>query len=222
MSHRQVLARLGAFVALVVVLGWPRPAVQRIFNAGFCAVANALFASAEIGRGGRARLDPAPPAVERRPGDTVTADSTLRLTVDGFTGELPVGLSLRRDALLPLVIFLAAMLAAPLDRRARARGIAAGTVIVIVTAIAATRMLAWWMFATQLEQVLVLSSWARDGLDLLQRALLLPPSNRFVGPLLLAVVLVTLARRKGVAKLSIPGGSSRLASPARRRHVRHA
>jgi hypothetical protein len=55
--------------------------------------------------------------IKRHDGDNVTADTVLGLSVDGYQGTIPLGVRLRRDVYLPLLIALTLIACSPLPVR---------------------------------------------------------------------------------------------------------
>src|SRR5262245_9580265 len=103
-SRRQIAARVAAFFVLLGVVGWPWQPVRRAFASAYCATAGALLARVHFAGGaGHAHLRPAPEAA-RHPGDNVTTDAVVELSLDGRPGRPRLGVNLRRDAYLPLLI----------------------------------------------------------------------------------------------------------------------
>jgi hypothetical protein len=144
--------------------------------------------------GGRARVSPLP-EVSRRIDDHVDADALLVLSVDGFQGTLPFGLSLRRDVYLPWLMLAALLVVAPISTMVRMAAPVIAGLIVWASNVGACALLAMWTFATRLRGVYTLSPAAFRGADFLYGALLAPPGNRFIGPLVLGLLIVFLDRR---------------------------
>jgi hypothetical protein len=133
-------------------------------------------------------MEAAAGAVDR--GGAIVEDARLVLSVDGFEGELPFGLSTRRDAYLPALLLLGAVAGAPLGARRKLVCVGAGIATVWVLSLVCVHLTAVWIFATRLEGVYAADSAWRGVLDVVAGALLLPPSNRFALPLVLALGLV--------------------------------
>lgn len=194
-SDRRRFARSAAlFLAIVMVAGWPWERVALAFSAAYSRVVDALlFDHVTFGAGGHAHLKPFPRRIGAA-GDAVTADAELSLTLDRHAGALRVGASLRRDAWLPLVIVVAIGVAAPGAARTRLRRAAIGAAVVFAYSVAALWLAVLWMFAVQIRGVYALSDGARGIIDLANRALLLPPGNRFIVPLAVGFVLLWMRR----------------------------
>lgn len=186
---RQPAARIAAFLILVGVAGWPWSIVRHAFSSAYCATVGAtlpLFGFGEDGLG-HARVLAAPPTDVRRPGENVTSDAEVELSLEGSTRHSRLGVNLRRDAYLPLLILISAVLVAPLRPRSKGICLLAGVPIVLAASLAALVVLVGWVFAGGLGPPTALTS---PTLDLMVRMLLEPPGNRFIGPLVLAALLI--------------------------------
>jgi hypothetical protein len=188
-ESRQLLIWFGACAGLLSVLAWPRAPVTAGFSEAFCKIGNPLLERLEFGNGGRVALMPAREQ-QRQVSDSVAADTTLRLRVDGYNGDLPFGMSLRRDAYLPLVILVAVISTAPLRLRPKLGALVLGALVVWALSLGAVCLAAVWIFAERLARVYELPAHHKDWIDLAYRALLLPPSNRFIIPIVVGVGLV--------------------------------
>lgn len=206
-TARRVAVALAAFLGVLIAGAWPWPSVQRGWSAIYCPVANLVIAPQTFGRGGRARLR-ALPSIERHANDNVTADAVLSLSVAGFGGDLPLGMSVRRDAYLPLWILVSLLIAAPLGFARRLKALAIGIPLMMVLNLASLELLVTWTFASQLRGIYpadTSSLWLR-AIDLAYGAVLVPPGNRFIAPLGAGAVLIALfqGRRHAVTKPSRP------------------
>jgi hypothetical protein len=162
-----------------------------------------------FGHGGHARLSPRDELV-RGAGDAVTADATLSLSVDGFEGDVALGVSLRRDACLPLLVVSAAALAAPGAPRRRGQRLVVGFAVVLAYTIAALCLVVLWTFVVRMRDVYAVSDLSRATVDLAHRMVLVPPANRFIVPLAVGVALGFWGRsapRSGVS--STPDASAK-------------
>ncbi len=194
-TPRRVAVSLAVFFALLVVGAWPWPPIQRGWSAIYCPFANLIIAPQTFGQGGHARLRPLP-RIERHPTDNVTADAALALTVDGFDGDLAIGMSVRRDAYLPLWISIALLIAAPLGFARRLKALAIGIPVMMALNLAALELLVTWTFAFQLRGIYpadTVTVWTRL-VDLAYGALLTPPGNRFIAPLGVGAALIVWLR----------------------------
>jgi len=186
------------FLLLLAVAGWPWPTVRRAFATAYCATAGALVSGASFSGGaGHARLLPAPAKTVRQPGDNVTSDAVVELSLDGNPSHPRLGVNLRRDAYLPLLILVSAIAVAPLRIRGKAICWLVGVPVVLAASLGALLMLISWIFAGGLGPPDALKSMT---LDLAVRMLLEPPGNRFIAPLVLAALLV-LGRLKREQRL---------------------
>jgi hypothetical protein len=191
---QRVAARVVAFFLLLAVAGWPWPTVRRAFASAYCATVGAALAQLSFASGsGHARLLPAPPDAVRRPGDNITADAVVELSLDGRPGHPRLGVSLRRDAYLPLLILVAAIAVAPLSIRSKAISWLIGVPLVLGGSLAALAMLVSWVLAGGLGPQSAVKS---SALDLAVRLLVAPPGNRFIAPLVLAALLIAVRLRR--------------------------
>lgn len=193
-SRRQLATSFLILAGTLTVGFWPWPGLRAAFAGAYCGAADLVLQHAEFGRGGHVRLRPAAPTDVRRAGEQVTSDATAAITVDGFAGELALGLNLRRDVYLPLVVLVAVIGAASLGPRRKLRCLAAGLPGALALSFASLWLLFVWTFGRQLRGVYHLSGWSTTLLDLGYSALLAPPSNRFVFPLILALGLIYRVR----------------------------
>jgi hypothetical protein len=194
-TRRRVAVSLSAFLLLLVAGAWPWPAIQRGFAGIYCPVANLVIAPQIFGRGGHARLRPLPRIV-RQPTDNVTADAVLSLSVAGFDGDVAMGMSVRRDAYLPLWILSALLIAAPLPFARRMKALVIGIPVMLALNLAALELLVIWTFAFQLRGIYPADAGAlwRRLVDLAYGAVLTPPGNRFIAPLAVGAALIVWLR----------------------------
>jgi hypothetical protein len=194
-TRRRVAVSVAVFLGLLVAGAWPWSAIQRGFAAIYCPVANLVIAPQTFGQGGHARLRPLPRIV-RGPNDNVTADAALALSVAGYDGDLAMGMSVRRDAYLPLWILMALLGAAPLPFARRMKALAIGIPLMLALNLAALELLVTWTFAFQLRGIYPADAgeiWRRL-VDLAYGAVLTPPGNRFIAPLAIGAVLIVWLR----------------------------
>ena len=200
-DRRQGAARVAGFLLLLGIAGWPWPTVRRAFAAAYCTTAGALLAGASFhGGAGHARLLPAPTKTVRQPGDNVTSDAVVELSLDGNPSHPRLGVNLRRDAYLPLLILVSAIAAAPLRMRGKAICWLIGVPVVLAGSLGALLMLITWVFAGGIGPPDAVQC---KTLDLAVRMLIEPPGNRFIAPLVLAALLV-LGRLKREQKSLAP------------------
>ncbi len=175
------------------------------FSRAYASVANVvLFDHVAFGGGGHVRLATLP-QLTLNPGDSVVTDSFLSFTVDRYEGDARVGISLRRDAYLPLLIMMAVVLAAPLAARRKVIGLAVGSLVMWAWTLAGVYLLVLWSFVFSLHGVMQISPGASQVVDLAFRTLLLPPGNRFVEPIVVGLALVWwLGAPRAVASVQPP------------------
>jgi hypothetical protein len=187
-DRRQAASRLAVFLVVLAVGGWPWTAVRSAFASAYCAtVGPGLTIFGFRGGAGHARLEPAPPTSVRRPGENVTSDAEVELSLDGSPRHPRLGVNLRRDAYLPLLILICAIAVAPLRPRGKAICLAIGVPIVLAASLAALAALVGWVFAGGLGPPGAVTS---KTLDLIIRMVIEPPGTRFIAPLALAACLV--------------------------------
>ena len=185
---REIAARVGAFLVVVALAGWPWQPVRRAFASAYCATVGAGLGAVSFRDGtGHARVRPAAPTTARRPGENVTSDAEVELSLGGPAALPRLGVNLRRDAYLPLLLLIGAIALAPLRMRSKALGLLVGIPIVLAASLAALAALVAWVFAGGLGPP---DAMASPTLDLAVRMLLAPPGNRFIAPLVLAAVLI--------------------------------
>lgn len=195
-TARRVAAALAVFLGVLIAGAWPWPPIQRGFSAIYCPIANLVLAPQTFGRGGHARLR-ALPQIERHADDNVTADAVLSLSVAGYGGDLALGVSVRRDAFLPLWILISLLIAAPLASARRWKALAVGIPLMLALNLAALELLVTWTFAFHLRGIYpddVASIWLR-AVDFAYGAVLSPPGNRFIAPLAVGAALIALFPR---------------------------
>ncbi len=181
--------RVGLFLGILALGAWPSPRVALSFSAAYSALANLVLAGHTFGERGRAVLVPLR-EINRREGDNVTADAVLALSVEGYTGSLPLGISLRRDVYLPLLIVLALIAAFPLQTKQRLRCLALGVPTTLAAGITANWLVAAWTFSVELNGVYPASPTEKRLVEWAYGALLAPPGNRFIAPIALAAALI--------------------------------
>jgi hypothetical protein len=203
-SARRLALSLAMFLALVALGAWPWPRVALAFSGAYSPVANLFLAGHTFGTRGHARLIPLQ-QITRKPSDNVTADTTLSFTVDGFQGSLPLGISLRRDVYLPLLIAVALIVSAPLPSRRCLLCLSLAVPVVLAAGIASNGLVAAWTFMIQLRGVYPPAPLTRQLTDLAYGLLLTPPGNRFIAPILLAGGLIGWQALKVAASGESPG-----------------
>ena len=128
-------------------------------------------------------------------------DTSVVLTADGQPGRALLGISLRRDAYLPLLIVLAVVLAAPIPWRRKLRCAGWGLLIELGVTWVALVLLVGSALAAGLPGLY--GPTATALWDLAARTLLMPPGNRFVIPLGIGIGLA-LANSRALMARSAP------------------
>jgi hypothetical protein len=200
------------FASLLVVAAWPSQSLRAGASELLCATLEPLLAPIEFGLGGHATVSPAPNAEGRRPGEAVTSDALLRLTIDGLNDESLTTINLRGDFYLPLVILIAATLAAPLAWRLRLRALALGLPLAYAACFARLYLTICYLFAHQAPRFYPLGAGRLQLIDGLVSALMMTPSLRFFTPL--AVAALTLALSYAAYAARSAGTSPPAAPPA--------
>jgi len=199
---RRLVRAAALFAALLLPGAWPWAGAAHAFSALYCPVANLIVSHQTFGRGGHARLAPVD-RIERRATDNITADAAVALTVDGFAGDMRLGVSLRRDAYLPLLIAIALLAAAPIAIRRRLHGMLVALPVIVLWTVAVFDLLIVWTFATQLRGIYSPSALDLRLVDLAYGALLAPPGNRFIAPIALGIG-ITLWQAQHDRKRHVP------------------
>lgn len=202
--------RLMTMADLIVVgcLPWPglRPGFSSLFST---LVAPVLERVTFDGQASVAMLPLAEDHL-RRTGEPIVADSALILRLTEYSGQMQVEVSLRRDVYLPLVLFGAMALVAPIPWRRRLATLGAGYALIVLTAIGSLLLLLGNIFsgrlplAPQLSEVYVVSDAWGAIFQFLHERWLTPPGNRVIAPLLLGVLAWTIHIDHWWPKLSLP------------------
>jgi hypothetical protein len=176
-DRRRIAVSVLGFL-VVLALGLPLWSLVRSpFVALYCRAANGAFGWMTFGRGGRARLAPEAETVHRS-GEGASADARVTLTVDGYGGEVSLGIGVRHEAYLPLWLFGAVIAVAPLlSARQKVRCLAAGVPLLFALALGAAWLTTAWTFSHRLRGVYDLGSVSRGLLDLAYRVWILPPAR---------------------------------------------
>lgn len=183
---RKLAGAVAIFAIVMLVGAWPSQSVRAGFSGAVSAIANVVLRPARFAGGALLELRPLRPDVPRKAGQNVDEDTQLVLRVPGQRGEATLGISLRRDAYLPFVIFVAAILALPIGRRAKAASLALGTPVVVAVAIASV-----WLLVAHLtsQRPGAPVEWHGSVTTFLFERWLTPPGNRVIAPLLFAAAL---------------------------------
>lgn len=201
-TRRELGRSLAVALFVLLLVGFPFPGPRLLFGQSFASAANVLLSRVTFGERGHATLVAFErTSLVRGPRENVTADSRLELSVDGYSGNVGLGLSLRRDVYLPLVLFWALTVGAPLSRavgdwkrrlRLKASVLVAGSTVLVLLAVAAVWTTAAWAFSRFVTGASNLGPAAAGLLDVVAQSLLLPPSHRFIVPVVLAFGLPLL------------------------------
>jgi hypothetical protein len=190
LSPRRLGLSLLVFLGIIALGAWPAPAIALGVSAAYSWTANPVLERITFGHRGHARLQTLP-EIKRRESDNVTGDTLLALSVDGYRGTVPLGISVRRDVYLPLLILVALLLAFPRLRPGqRLTCLALAVPITVAAGIAANALVAAWTFSTQLRGVYPPQPVTRRIIAFAYGALLSPPGNRFIAPLALGAGLI--------------------------------
>lgn len=180
---------------LTVALGWPSKPLRARVSELVCTSVSPLLEAATFGEGGHARLAPHPFDEALSAGDGPTFDSALLLTIDGYRGSRPIGMSVRRDFYLPLCVVTAVLVTAPLSLQRRLLALGLGWALVALSCLAALWTTCMWLFA-RLPAGRGMSDRSRVLLDTVVGSLIMPPGIHLFVPVLIAM-LVWQALRGG-------------------------
>jgi hypothetical protein len=186
MSVKRAIRTALLFTIALTLAGWPSTELRSFVSASLCRVVNPMLAELQFGSGGHAHLTTAAVTGVRGPGDAVSADAALNLTVQHHPQQLTVGISLRRDFYLPLAIFMVAVAVAPVPRRRRCVALLLGLPVAFYVCFAGLFVTISWLFAHHAPTVMPLSPRALTWLDTIVSMLLMPSTPRFFVPLAIA------------------------------------
>jgi hypothetical protein len=188
--------------ALVLLLGLsPWPDLQKPFEVGFRALANLalhqLDFATEFGPAGAEIVIAVKPDQ-----DAPSWDNRLVLTLTTATGVghlADVFVNVRRIAYIPLLGLVSLILAAPLSRSARLRALAIGVPLTLLYSIGSLWTTSQWLFAEIPGIVRTWSLLHKMTVHLAYRTLVVPTSNRYIIPLLLAGLLIAQQKLREAA-----------------------
>jgi hypothetical protein len=209
LEGRSWLLRVALFLLLLGASSWPWPVLQTGFSRMLSALANPALGTLQVGNGGRIELVPLEHPAERTAEQNVREDTHVVLRVPGQPGEGRVGISLRRDAYLPLAIFVAAVAVLPVRRRAKACALALGSALIISVAVASVAIMV--VYLASRAPGTGIPNWQASLSSFLFDCWLTPPGNRVIAPLLLAAASWLALRRR--APLSAAEASPAAAAP---------
>jgi hypothetical protein len=181
------------FGGIIALGAWPWRAVRVGASEALSALANPVLSQLTFDRGVSVRLQPLPVDAVRRPDDNVEADTEVVLSVPETPAEARFGISLRRDAYLPLLIFAALALALPLRPRDKALCLGVGIPTVVAAAVASIVTLVTYFLGVQKGSTV--SELQREITTFLFERWLTPPNNRVIAPVLLALALAAYVSR---------------------------
>jgi hypothetical protein len=184
------------FLGVLAAGAWPSNAMSHSWSRVMSHITNPFLQSPWLADRAHAALSPAPETIARAGADAISADTRLSIRVEDIPSEAEFGLTLRRDSYLPLLIFLAAILATPTRLRTRLSCLAIGVPIIALVAIASVYALVAYVLLHELPQLFSdLAAW-RGVLDFVFERWLSPPANRVIAPLLLAAGLLLARSRR--------------------------
>lgn len=193
---RRWLWRILLFAILFGVGAWPWSTVRVGFSQVLSGVGNVCLVPLRLVQDAHLRLEPMPEDGGRTPDQNVQADTLVVLTEPSGARLAGLGISLRRDAYLPLLIFAVAIVSLPLNWRAKLLCLGIGTAIVTIVALAS--LCALFVFLAS-QQPGVVPEWSAKLSSLTYDCWLVPPGNRVIAPLLLAATLGLAAHRRSSA-----------------------
>lgn len=189
--RRPDIARGAVTFALLVMLGaLPGHGLRFSVSRVLSDISNIALSTASFPGGIQAGLSPLPPDDPVRAGPNIEADARLVLRAPAHGTSATLGLSLRRDVYLPLVIFLAAILALPLAVSEKAVCLGLGVPVVMGVAVASI-----WLLVARITSELpgaISGDVERALTAFMFERWLTPPGNRVIAPLLFAAVLSVL------------------------------
>lgn len=185
--------RVLLFIGLVAVGAWPWDGVRSAYTRGLSRIGNPILAGFPVAGRVQVQLSPITKLGPRRPDQSVQEDTQIVLQVPGSPGEAHIGISLRRDAYLPLLIFVAAIFAVPLRASSRAVCLAVGSALVTLVALGSVWVLIVYLASQHPGAV---PGWQGELAHVVFDCWLTPPGNRVIAPLLLAGALVFALRGK--------------------------
>ncbi|MDX2022912.1 MAG: hypothetical protein SF187_21945 [Deltaproteobacteria bacterium] len=188
-SSPQILKWVVRASLILVLLAAPWPGLGHLVSVSYAALANQILDRVSFGERGHARLRPASDS-ERLVKEAVATDTVVQVTVNATRGELLFGISVRRDVHIPLALLGAVALTAPVHWRAKRRALLLGAPLSLLTSLGLLYIAIANVFAERLATIFVLSPGPRWLLMAGHEVLVLPPANRFVWPVVLALALL--------------------------------
>lgn len=178
--------------AVIMLLGLsPWPDLSKLFSQLYLGLGNLTLQHLSVGHDARWGSGKAGVLKAERPGrDGPSWDTLLVLTAERAADFDHVYLNPKRQAYLPLLIFLAVIIAAPVRARAKWMCLAVGVPVMLAFAMTSLWITTLWLFA---RVPALVGDWSQAQLvavDLAYRALVVPMSNRFILPLFVASLLI--------------------------------
>jgi hypothetical protein len=198
LSARRWLRAAVVFISIVTVGAWPSKRVARTWSTAMSAVTNPFLHAPWLAENAHAELSPVLDDAERAATDSIAADTRLRVQVNGVASAAEYGLTLRRDSYLPLLIFVALIIAAPVSALTKLACIVVGAPTIVLMAIGSVHVLVTYVLAHELPTMFADLVERRALLDFVVERWLSPPANRAIAPVLLAAGMVvgrTASRR---------------------------
>lgn len=189
---RQLLIGALVFAAVMGVGAWPSDTVRFGFSTFVSAVSNATLGYMRFDSGARVMLAPLPKGVKRGANDNVEADTSVSLHWPGAPPRVGYTMSSRRDAYLPLVIFVAVILAMPLGLRRKLVCLAVGVPVTLAVALSSVAIVVTYLFSQSPGNVI--PKWQGAAAEFLFERWLSPPGNRVIAPLLFGLALGLAAK----------------------------
>lgn len=186
--------RLALLTALVGAGCYPWPGLRYEFSSLYSALVAPIFEQVTFDGQASVAMLPLPQERPTVAGEHIVADTALLLRLSKYAGQMQVEVSLRRDVFLPLVLFGALALVAPIPWRRKLATLGAGYTLIALTAVASQLLLLGNIFsgrmplAPQLSEVYVVSQTWGEVLQFLNERWLTPPGNRVIAPLLLGAL----------------------------------
>jgi hypothetical protein len=193
---RRWLWRVAVAALLFGVGAWPWPVVRVGFSELLSGLGNVCLAPLSLVQGAHLHLEPLPMDAERTADQHVQADTRVVLAEPDGAQMASLGISLRRDAYLPLLIFGVAIVVLPLRWRSRLLCLGIGTTVIIAMALVSVCALVVFLAS---QQPGVVPEWTAKLSGFVFECWLAPPGNRVIAPLLLAATLGVAAQRRSLA-----------------------
>ncbi|HEX7481368.1 MAG TPA: hypothetical protein VF331_26430, partial [Polyangiales bacterium] len=215
-ARTELIRRTAVRFALLVCVGLlPWPGLQALSSSTFRGVADAALqhisfgGQTGLGTGG-VRLLPARDDRSGAPDDGPAWDTRLQLRVSSVPQAQIVYVSPRYSYLLPTILLLALVVAAPVTSRRKLLCAVLGIAALTLHAVLVLYLTSVWIFARVPGLVYTLTPAQQTLVELAYRGFVVPSSHRVVVPLVLASLLLFWQRerppqrRTHVASSSLP------------------